>query len=347
MLSYLTRFWRKDGLPVHLIYHCTYKCNSRCKTCFLWKETHSGDNNNRELGVDEIKKMREALKRILWLQIGGGEPFLREDLPQICLAFKDVNTIAIPTNCLDPEKIENELEKILRNVVSQLFLVLSIDGIGDMHDDIRGVKGNFNKVIETYKRIDKFRAIYPNFKIGVNTVIIKKNENEIINIIDYAKRFFSLDMHAFEFLRGRPCDNTLSLPDISKCRELVPIIKNCISSYCYGGGWRGKVLKRIKLYEQDLILRTMGDGKKQIDCFAGRLSAVINPYGDVYACELIDEKIGNLRDFNYDFEKLWMSPRAKGIREKVTDCFCTHSCVYLINTLFNPRVLLKILLRRN
>lgn len=346
MVTYLPRMFKKEGLPIHIIYHCTYKCNSKCQTCFLWKNINS-TNINRELTPEEIRKIRKTLKNILWLQIGGGEPFLRSDLPQLCEAFGDVDTIAIPTNCLDPEGIERNINEILKKNKSKVFLVLSLDGLMEAHDRIRGVNGNFEKVNEVYNRINKLRSRYPNFKIGVNTVITKANENEIIKVIDYVKRFFSPDMHAFEFLRGRPCDKNLSLPSIAKCRELVPMLKNCISSYSYGGGWRGKVLKKMKRYEQDLILRTLENSKKQVDCFAGNLSAVINPYGDVYICELIDEKIGNLRDFDYDFKKLWASPHAKEIREKVKDCFCTHSCVYLINTLFNPRVLPKMLLCKN
>ena len=343
MLKYLPRMWKKEGLPIHIMYHTTYRCNARCKSCFLWKEIETKDTK-KELSVDEIRKIRETLNEILWLQIGGGEPFLREDLPQVCNAFGDVDTIAIPTNCVEPQQIEYKVKEILKNISSRFFLVLSLDGLGDTHDKIRGVKGNFNKVLETYQRVNKLRTQYPNFKIGVNTVIMQENEAEIIRIVDYAKRFFSLDMHAFEFLRGKPHDKSSSLPNKPKCRELIPIIKSCISSYNYGGGWRGKVLKRVKLYEQDLILETLEKSRKQIDCFAGQLSAVINPYGDVYVCELINGKVGNLRDFGYDFEKLWSSLEAQRIREKVRDCFCTHSCVYLINSLFSPGVLTRVFL---
>jgi MoaA/NifB/PqqE/SkfB family radical SAM enzyme len=343
MLKYLPRMWKKAGLPIHVIYHCTYRCNSNCRSCFLWRELET-KNTREELGADEIRKIAKALKGILWLQIGGGEPFLREDLPQICNAFGEVDTIAIPTNCVNPQQIERQLREILKNITSRLFLTLSLDGLEDMHDEIRGVKGNFNSVLETYKRVDSLRRQYPNFKIGVNTVIMRDNQNEIIKIIDYVKRFFSLDMHAFEFLRGKPRDDSSVLPNISKCKELIATIKSCISSYSYGNGWKGMMLRKVKLYEQDLMLKTLQKNEKQIDCFAGRLSAVINPYGDVYACEIINEKIGNLRDSGYDLNRLWSSKAAGDIRKGLQGCYCTHSCVYLINSLFNPAVLSGVLL---
>ncbi|NQU94917.1 MAG: radical SAM protein [Candidatus Omnitrophica bacterium] len=344
MINYLAKMWNKNGLPIHIMFHCTYRCNSKCRSCFLWKEIDESAVEN-ELTVDEIRKIRKHLDDIIWLQIGGGEPFLRKDLPGICDAFGKVNTTAIPTNCLDPEGIEKALKEILKNNRSSLLLSLSLDGLRDTHDAIRGVGGNFDKVTETYQRVSRLREKHPNFKISFNTVIMKENESEITKIIDYVKRSFRADMHSFEFLRGQPRSLSVSLPDIARCRELFPVIKGCISSYGYGGGWKGKILQKTKLYEHDLILETLERNKKKIDCFAGRLSAVINPYGDVYACELINEKIGNLRDFGYDFNKLWTSKKADQIRQKIKSCFCTHSCVYLINSLFNPGVMARTLLR--
>lgn len=343
IMRHLPRIWNKKGLPIHIIYHFSYRCNSRCKSCFLWKETEA-ENKGRELEVDEIRLIRKSLGNILWLQIGGGEPFLRQDLPEVCNAFGDIDTIAIPTNCIEPEQIECKVHEILKNVTSRLFLVLSLDGFEDTHDEIRSFKGNFKRVLETYQRVDKLRNKYPNFKISVNTVIMEKNKNEIIKLIDYAKKVLSLDMHSFEFLRGQPRSNDFSLPNAIKCAELTPAIKDCIRYYSYGGGWRGKLLQKAKFHEQDLILKTLQDNKKQINCFAGQLSAVINPYGEVFACEMINEKIGSLRDYGYNFKKLWSSQEAENVRKKVKDCFCSHSCFYLLNSLFNSSVLTKVLL---
>jgi len=73
------------------------------------------------------------------------------------------------------------------------------------------------------------------------------------------------------------------------------------------------------------------------------------PEGDVYPCELLDDehKIGNIRDFDLDFKKLWLSKKAKDevnfIRK--TKCFCTHECFNSVNIMFNPKFYPRIIKR--
>jgi glycosyltransferase involved in cell wall biosynthesis len=59
----------------------------------------------------------------------------------------------------------------------------------------------------------------------------------------------------------------------------------------------------------------------------------------VKPCELYADKIGNIRDFNYDFSRLWKSGAAARMRARIRKekCFCTHECNWTTNILFNPR----------
>jgi hypothetical protein len=58
----------------------------------------------------------------------------------------------------------------------------------------------------------------------------------------------------------------------------------------------------------------------------------------VFCCELLDKRIGNLRDHDYSFKKVWNSHKANEIRNFIRDrkCFCTHECFYTTNLMFNP-----------
>ena len=58
------------------------------------------------------------------------------------------------------------------------------------------------------------------------------------------------------------------------------------------------------------------------------------------ACELRDDKLGNVRDVDCDFKKLWLSQKARAISKDIIDnkCFCTHECFMSTNILFNPRL---------
>src|SRR3990170_2938239 len=72
MKSYeLYRFFaRNSGMPSYVIFHVTSLCNSRCITCFNWKNLNKKD----ELKLDEIGKVSEKMEHIGYLTLGGGEP---------------------------------------------------------------------------------------------------------------------------------------------------------------------------------------------------------------------------------------------------------------------------------
>src|SRR5207247_2224206 len=85
--------------------------------------------------------------------------------------------------------------------------------------------------------------------------------------------------------------------------------------------------------------------KYQTPCYAGNLGACLFANGDTYPCELLtDRKLGNVRDVDYDFKKIWFSPEADAARSFIRDskCFCTYECFLTINILFNPRMLLSV-----
>ena len=87
--------------------------------------------------------------------------------------------------------------------------------------------------------------------------------------------------------------------------------------------------------------------KYQTPCYSGNLSGVMYPEGQVYPCEILDEKhkIGNIRDFDLDFKKLWLSQKAKDEVDYIrkSKCFCTHECFNTVNIHFNPKFYPKVI----
>lgn len=71
--------------PVYVHYGITHRCNLRCRMCGLWKT----GNRETELSVDQIDRMAEVLHKLgtQVISIGGGEPLVREDLPEAVSAF--------------------------------------------------------------------------------------------------------------------------------------------------------------------------------------------------------------------------------------------------------------------
>ncbi len=74
-------------------------------------------------------------------------------------------------------------------------------------------------------------------------------------------------------------------------------------------------------------------------CHASSLFGVISSKGDVYPCEILDKKIGNLRDHNFDLMQLWNSSENCKIKKYIIEnkCRCTYECAWTFNILGNAR----------
>ncbi len=342
LLRALEHRFLKTG-PVQLIFFVTNKCNARCKTCFYWKNLGATKN---ELTLKEIKKISESMNDIIWFLVSGGEPFLRKDLDKICETFyvnNKVKHITIPTNGLLPKTIFKKTKLILEKCPkASVNLSLSLDGIEKKHDYVRGVKGNFKKVIETFKLVKKLRKSHKNLSIKFHTVITNENYKNLGETIDYVKKL-DPDIHTLDFVRGDPRDKWLKLPPKKELKSIVEKIKKLYSkNYSHTGlsihsSLMPRFSKALITHYNNLFLKIVDQKKQVIPCLAGDLNVVIDPHGNVRLCEMLNS-FGNLRDFDLDFKKLWKSEKLNTMRKsiKAGKCFCYHPCYQYVNILFNP-----------
>ncbi len=332
------------GTSSQFIFFVTNRCNSRCKTCFNWKKKDFED----ELTLTEIKKISEGMGEIIWFFISGGEPFLRDDLSLICHTFYKNNhfkNLIIPTNGILVSKIVKETEKILKLCPnSKVTIQLSIDGIGEDHDNIRGIEGNFHKIVVLVEKLKALKKKYKNLAIVANVVFCSFNQNKIKEIYDYIYNNFKVDNIAVSLVRGDPREVRSKDIDILKYEEIHRHIRNTKRFNQYKTLISFLITKKED-FMVDCFIKTYNDQKMRIPCLAGIQTAVLFPNGDLFPCELLDTKIGNLRRSGYDFFKIWDSKEARRIRTKIKNmrCFCTQECVYTSNVFLNPKVWPKFL----
>ena len=108
-------------------------------------------------------------------------------------------------------------------------------------------------------------------------------------------------------------------------------------------GENGFFKAALDIYMHGLIAKTQETQQAQLTCYAGTAGGVIYDEGTVSSCEIL-EPVGNLRDYDWNFRKLWFSPSMQARRKKVADgCFCTHepNCYYP-SLPFNPGHLVQI-----
>lgn len=291
--------------------------------------------------MEEIRKISKSMGRIFWFFLSGGEPFLREDLPQICQTFYQNNqpkSMVIPTNGILVEKIAKDVEKICQGCPgAKVVIQISIDEIGERHDKIRGVPGNFAKIEKLVSELKKLQAKYKNLAIQANIVFCKFNEDRTIKIYNYIYKNLGVDNICLSLIRGNPKEVGAADVDLKKYWEAHQYLRKTKRFKQYTNILSHLITKKEEM-QIEVFLSSFKKNRAIIPCLVGRQSAVLYPNGDLVFCELRPERYGNLREVDYDFSKLWQSQRAEELRRKVKGCWCTQECVYTANVFLNPLV---------
>ena len=338
-------------LPSYFIFYPTSRCNLKCSHCFYHDNLNKKFN---EITVDELDKITSTMNPILHLILTGGEPYLRHDLDQIVKIFyknTKVPIISIPSNGWYLDKMDKQINNMMK-CCPELTLnqQISIDGIGEDHNNIRmdkKVKGDdnsFEKAIKTINHLKTIQKVYDRINIGIIITFTNENQNKFKSIIKEIYSLVEPDNISINLVRGNPKQKVNLNLNLNLYRESVKFRDDLFYQKKMSGHTRFKgnslaTAGRIMLNE--LVNKTFEENKYITPCYAGNLSGVMYPEGDVYPCEILDKthKIGNIRDFDLDFRKLWLSKKAKEevkfIRK--TECFCTHECFNIVNILFNPK----------
>lgn len=331
--------------PNMLVFFVTAKCNAKCKICFY--KTSLKDLRN-ELSLDEISKISRSMGPIYWLLLSGGEPFLRNDLSELCSIFiknNDVKYLQIPTNAWNANKITKITSDILENNPNlQNFVVnVSIDNLGSKHDKARGVPGLYNNLCKTIKSLNKLKKRFPNFGVAANITYSNYNYKDIFHIYNVLKNDLKLDNISLTLLRGIPRDKKALNFNPDNFFNLFDKLQKDNNQYKYYSFCKKILAKGKDFYKRKIIYNAFIKHKYTLPCKAGKNVGVLCETGNVYACELRDDNLGNIRDFNYDFKKLWNSKQIKKSRKNInkSKCYCTYECPIGPNILFNIKFLIK------
>jgi len=313
------------------------------------------DKKEKDLTFEEITKLSESAGEFNRLWVSGGEPTLREDLPQIIEMFynnnkiKDVN---MPTNGLKPDRVV-EWVKYIREKCPDLNLnvSISVDGFSKTHDNQRGVPGNFYKAVETLTKIDKNFGNDSHIIKNVSTVITKYNVEEAMDFMLWTFARFNVSTHTIEAARGMTREDNVKILTEKALRELQDKMAPIYIGYADRMGKDLKGTRRFmtKFFYLGLI-RTLYNVRASnidkptpwgMDCTAGETTLVIDYDGRFRSCELRDP-IGNVKDYDCNVSQIIQSDAMKKEIKDLgygytADCWCTHGCWIMSSIVFNPR----------
>ncbi len=331
-------------MPMNYTISALYTCNSRCKTCNIWKK------KAENLTIDEYKVIFKKLGRSpYWITISGGEPFLRKDLVELCriiYKYSKPKIINIPTNGILTSKIVHCVKAIAQDCPkTQIIINLSIDGIGKKHDEIRQVPGNYTKIVRTFKKLKELG--FKNLTVGIHTVISSFNVKEFSSI---ANELIQLgpDSYITEIAEERNELSTMNAkitPDIISYRSAIDYLIHRIKNGKFSG--MNKITQAFRIEYYNLVKKILRDRKQVIPCYSGIASTQISPEGDVWICCIKAHSLGNLRKHDYNFKKIWFNRKTDKERLSVKnkECYCPLANASYTNMLMNIPTLIRVFYR--
>ncbi len=280
--------------PTVLIYNCTWVCDARCEMCSNWK---FGDRKS-DMTLDQLDPVMD---HDFWgatenLNISGGEPTTRNDLPEMAELFARrlprLRKIGINTTGLTPQRAIPMLTRIVKCCAERELLLsvrVSLDGIGDVHSQVRNVKRAFEKACETITAMQALADEYANFQFGLAATIFATNMEDARNILAWA-RSKNLDI-VFNMLRFT--DNMLNNRELEEKIRFSPREEDFMRQFFLDRVKEESLLSGqafMYLHYADMIANGY---HRTMPCPFQSQGLLLNPYGDLYYCEN-SERIGNV-----------------------------------------------------
>jgi MoaA/NifB/PqqE/SkfB family radical SAM enzyme len=306
--------------PTVLIFNCTWVCDAKCEMCSNWK---FGD---RKTDIT-LAQLEPVLDNPFWgavenLNISGGEPTTRNDLPDIVEAFvrhlPRLRKIGINTTGLTPHRAIPMLTRIVKFCAERGLLVsirVSLDGIGDVHNQVRHVKRGFDKASQTIDAMQALASETPSFSFGIASTIFATNMPDAENILAWARakkldvvfnmlRFTDAMLHNKELEArigfGRSEEDFMRQFFLDRVQE-----ESVLSGQAF-----------MYLHYADMIANGY---HRTMPCPFQSQGLLLNPNGDLHYCEN-SEKLGNVLEASV--ETLYFKAENLRHRQHLKDSVC-------------------------
>lgn len=276
----------------------TYRCNARCNMCNRYKKP---SNPDEEISLETIKK----LPQMYFTNITGGEPFIRQDLKEVVRElYKKSDRIVISTNGFFTDRII-DLCKEFPNV----GIRISIEGLEETNNKIRGLEDGFNKGLTTLKKLVEMK--HPD--VGFGMTVQDANAKDLVPLYrlsdEMNMEFATASLHnSFYFVEAK---------NIIKDRPMVAknfedLINELLKS--------NSPKKWFRAYFNHGLINYIYGQERLLPCDMAFDTFFIDPYGDVMPCNGTKEKLvmGNLNEQSWD--ALWNSEQAEKVRNAVRHC---------------------------
>lgn len=277
----------------------TYRCNAKCHMCNTWFHPTEQD---KEISPEVIAKLPSGLK---FINITGGEPFLRKDLAQIIeVALNKTERLVISTNGYYTSEILSLAKRF-----PQIGVRISIEGLPEANDRLRGIPNGFDHGLRSLLELRALGIKDIGFGITVSDINVK-DMIELYRLADSMElEFATASTHnSFYFHKY---DNSFKDPEMI-AREFERISCELLKT--------NRPKNWFRAYFNHGMANYVRGGKRLLPCEVATDMFFVDPYGKVLPCNGMDTEavMGDLT--KQSFEEIWSSEDARRVREAVRSC---------------------------
>lgn len=277
----------------------TYRCNARCRMCSTWENP---TRRTEEIGPDIVEKLPDGLR---FINITGGEPFLREDIADIaCIAVRKAKRVVVSTNGYFTDRI-----LALAKRHPGIGFRISIEGLPAANDRLRGLQDGFDHGMRSLLGLMAAGVR----DVGFGITVSDENAKDMMELYRLASamgvEFATAATHNSYYFHKH--DNTFKDPLMVAAEfdrlasEMLSTtrVKNWFRAY-FNSGLGGYVL----------------GARRPLPCHAGTDMFFLDPFGRVTPCNGSDTEM-IMGDLNtHTFSQVWHSAQAVEVRETVKGC---------------------------
>ena len=274
--------------------------------------------------LDEITEFAKKNSYFRWIEITGGEPFMRSDIVDIVDAFrqssKGLYLLDMPTNSLSDEvMVARKIGQMLELGIPRVIITLSLDGYRELHDTIRGVRGNFDKVMAMAKRLKELQKEYRGLSFSFGYTMSKYNQGALertyqavkSELGDVTYNDFHVNMGQISSVYYNNTGAAMDGDHLAMAEELGAFISKRKAGFGAMQMIENAFLRRLVYY--------MRTGKQPIRSRSLDASLFVDSYGSVYPSIMWDRRLGSIRDTAYDLEPILHGKKADDVRALIRE----------------------------
>ena len=287
--------------PTDMCIIVTYRCPMQCKMCNIWKYP---TEKKLEITPAEIEK----LPSVKFINITGGEPFIREDLEEIIeVAFRKSPRVVISTSGWFEDRVIDLVKRF-----PKVGIRISIEGLSQKNDELRGHAGGFDKGLRTLLTLKEMGVK----DIGFGITVSNNNSVDMLSLYHLSKslgmEFATAAFHNSYYFHKD--DNEITNKE-EVCRNFELLIDHQLKER-YPKSW-------FRAYFNMGLINYIKGQERLLPCEAGLVNFFVDPYGEIYPCNGMEakywkESMGNIRTSTFD--EVWQSDKAAQVREMVRNC---------------------------